>query len=161
MCLKFLQFLSSIFFFLSSVSPEQDEKDLTGMPKLDTGKASARLADPATRTQSSGPQDGRRRCRACVIVITGSEDTCSVVLAQLHPRHQPAWPLQPPRHELTSTRLEKSRRGVSHGRPAARGRPRAVAGGSWAWMEPVYVWTSEAVPPAVGPRGASVSCCAS
>lgn len=31
--LKFLQFLSSIFFFLSSVSPEQDEKDLTGMPK--------------------------------------------------------------------------------------------------------------------------------
>lgn len=23
---------------------------------------------------------------------------------------------------------------------------RAVAGGSWAWMEPVYVWTSKAVP---------------
>lgn len=34
---------------------------------------------------------------------------------------------------------------MSDGRPSAQGWHRAVAGGSWAWMEPVHVWTSKAV----------------
>lgn len=61
----FFNFPSVSFKYLlssPSVSPEQDEKDLAEIPKLDTGKASVLRAYSAMQTKFSVCSDGRRRC---------------------------------------------------------------------------------------------------
>lgn len=141
-----LQFLSSMSF--SSVPPEYDE-DLTEIPTSDTGKAclSSLLTrhpgqQPVLRTKAgarvrpSAPAPrhrGQREHVECVVLsqphLTSSGRGCCSRPSQTGHRKDGE---------------QQGRRRVGW-KAVCPGRLRAVAGGTRAWMEPVYVWTIDAV----------------
>lgn len=161
---KFPQFLSSIFF--SSVSPEQDIKDRTEIPKSDIAKFCSPLlsSNEDQRLCALGWKE-ELVCNQAPCwgrIIAGSQNTWSVSSSPSHTHFQQGWPLQLPHHRLATTWLENGRRGVSDGRPSARA---AQSCGRWELgFDGACVCVdqqSSHVSPAAGPRGASVPCCAS
>lgn len=147
LCLNFLQYLSSIFFSL--LFSWTDGKGLTEIPKLDMGKTSLLPAYPAMRTESLVPHCGRRNVPVCSPPLLwphhlrhGGHLGLSFH-PQLHPSFQQAWTLQSPHGKVARTRLEnKQAKGSIRWKVFCEQRAhREAVGRSWAWMEPVFVWT--------------------
>lgn len=97
----------SFKYLFFSVSPEQDEHHLAGIPQLDTGEASVLRADPATRTRSPVPQtEGGGAGGQLALGRGGVTAAVRTLGVSLSPSHTPA-----------SSRRE----GASDGRPSACG----------------------------------------